>query len=617
MCRLVVLRMVPVILLLSCLGSLVGAPEANLSQGKAKPGLSVWDTGQPSAAALAPAALAGKNDWKTFALDQTAETFQGDAVVTNGRLAAVIRQQDAAVEVHAVKPDGAVARLRLRLHTATGEPATRLDRVALVENSKAAATLEATFKTTKGAVIVGKFRVKRGDVSIQVEPGSGAGKLRVECPGRFVILPDFFADDIAIDAGKIPVATADLPSENFVLHPTAGGDAIGACVFETRQQDVKVTLAGTGAQRMVTGSEISFEAKKIWVALLEAPQIWHMRELTAADTGKVIPLAWKMPYPATYRVDFTRPDDLTDSWEMLLQETAGDQYLKPSWLGSGDDSIPMNRKRWNTVLGTFSYPCWSDPQRRGYLQPLKSNVLKFQGPAIVYPINRVKQTPLDAYTVVDVMRNTLGVGPCEHILDLEGNRSEYKGRATCSCRDTLIPIYQKNQQKEQRAVVDRTLDEGLIFVKHIRGRSTRYVEFGQKMRAYLAEQKRAHPELADFIAEMDKLTEEIDKRVAKRAQKIKTPEHVAAMNEAFRKNVLDYDGPGALKRCEDYAYALVEIGDNQDELSGECRWAIKTLRQRAGLMMALDPRVTPIAMEIRTRTQEALRNPAIHEGARH
>ena len=93
--------------------------------------------------------------------------------------------------------------------------------------------------------------------------------------------------------------------------------------------------------------------------------------------------------------------------------------------------------------------------------------------------------------------------------------------------------------------------------------------------------------------------------------------HVARMNEDFRKEVLDDDGPDALKRCQAYARALVEIGDNQDELVGECRWVVKALRQRAGILIALDPRVAPIASEIRARTQEALRNPANHEGARH
>ena len=116
---------------------------------------------------------------------------------------------------------------------------------------------------------------------------------------------------------------------------------------------------------------------------------------------------------------------------------------------------------------------------------------------------------------------------------------------------------------------------------------------------------------------MDKLAQEIDTRVAARVTKIQTPEHVAKMNEEFRKNVLGYQGPDAIKRCWEYTQALVVIGDNQDELSGECRWVVKTLRQRAGILMALDPRVAPIASEIRARTQEALRNPASHEGARH
>jgi hypothetical protein len=215
------------------------------------------------------------------------------------------------------------------------------------------------------------------------------------------------------------------------------------------------------------------------------------------------------------------------------------------------------------------------------------------------------------------MRNTLGVGPCEYILDLEGQKSEYKGRATCGVRDKLGDIYAKNLQKLQRAEVEKTLDEGLTFVTHIRGRITRYVEFGRRLRAYLAEQKKTHPELQDFLNEMDQLAAEIDARVAVRADKIKTPEHVAAMNEEFRKNVLAAEGPDALAKCKEYTRALVVIGDNQDELSGECRWVVKNLRQQAGLRMALDPTVAAVAREIRAKAQETLRQPANHEGARH
>jgi len=598
-------------------GATWGAEAAQATPARPRAGIAVWDTDRPSAEALAPAALAGNEEWTAIPLGKTADSFKGDAVLNNGRIVAVLRKQDSAVEVHAVKPGGSVARLRLRLLTAAGEPAARLERMALVENTRGSACLQATFKTATGAEVAGRFRIKRGDVSVQAEPGTAAGKLRVECPGRFGVLPDFFADDITIDATRLPLAAVELPSENFVLHLTGQGDAIAMCVFENRQQDVKVTLSGEGARRILTGSEIAFEGKKIWVALLEAPKIWHTHELLPAETGKIIPLDWKMPFPAQWRVDFTRSNDLTDSWEMLLQEQKNGKYTKPSWLGSGEEQIGRDRNRWNTVLGSYAYPCWSDPDRRGYLQPLKKRVLRLQGPVVVYPINRVRQTPLDVYTVVDVMRNTLGVGPCRHILDIEGQKSEYKGMATCEVRDTLTPIYERKKQKEKRAEVEGALDAGLTFVKHIRSRITRYVEFGKKMQQYLAEQKQSHPELGAFIAEMDTLTREIDNRVAARADKIKTPEHVARMNEDFRMQVLEDDSPDALKRCKAYARALVEIGDNQDELSGECRWVVKALRQRAGIKIALDPRVAPIASEIRARTQTALRNPANHEGARH
>ena len=503
--------------------------------------LVIWDTGKPSGEALAPAAFAGEIKWPHIPQDKTADSFKGDAVMSNGRIIAVLRKQASAVEVYAVKPDQrVVARLGLRLVNFAGEPATRLERIALVENTKDSACLEASFKTAKGTEVAGKFRIKRGDAFIQAEPGAGAGKLHVDCPGRFVVLPDFFADDITVDATKLPVASAELPSENLVLHLTApslplspvagergrgeGGDAIAMCVFENRQQDVRITLTGAGDKRIISASEIGFEGKKVWVALLEAPNIWHTHDLKANDAGKVIALDWALPFLADWRVDFPRPDELTDSWQMLLQDKKGGSYTKPSFLGSGEEKISSDRNHYLMVLGSIQYPCWSDFDQKAYLQPLQSSVLKFQGTTVIYPINRVRQTPLDAYTVVDVMRNTLGVGPCEQLLDLEGQRIiGWKGMPTCHVRDKLNSIYEKKQQQEKRADVDKTLDDGLTFVKHIRSRISQYVEFGHTMRDYLAEQKKAHPELADFITEMEKLNQEIDKRVEARLPHIKTP----------------------------------------------------------------------------------------------
>ena len=116
---------------------------------------------------------------------------------------------------------------------------------------------------------------------------------------------------------------------------------------------------------------------------------------------------------------------------------------------------------------------------------------------------------------------------------------------------------------------------------------------------------------------MDKIAAELDSRMANRRQQIRTPNFVAAMNEDFRKNLLDYEGPDTLQKLKKYTGTLTQIGGNQDELVGECRWTVRNLRQRAGIMMATDPRCAAIAKEIRARTQKVLLKPTSYEAARH
>jgi hypothetical protein len=595
--------------------------NADNADSKPRAGMAVWDTGQKAATSLSASALIEKKKWTALTADQVG-AFKGDAVVSNGRVLAVLRQQDSAIDVHSVQADGAVARVRLHLLADDGEPAVSLERLALVENTKTAACLEAVYRTAKQAQLIARFRIKRGDVAVQAEPGTGAAKLRVDCPGRFVLLPDFFADDILIDANKLSGAAAEVPTENFLLHLTGKNDAIAMCVFE-RQQDVKLTLAGAAGQRAITGSEIGFGGKKIWVALMTAPHIWHAVDLKPSDAQKVVALDWKMPFAAQWRAELTRPNGLVDSWDMLLPATEGTGYIKPAWFGGPKENVRENRKRFTETLGDFFYPCWSDRDGRSFLQPLKVktrtqfvSVLEYQGPAVLYPFNRLAETPPDAFTMVDVARNALGVGPCDYILDLEGQKQEYKGKATCPTQDLLLAIYQKGEQKKHREQIDKALDETLVFVKHIRGRITAYLDCGHKIRQYLAEQKKAQPQLAEAIDELDRIAQEMEARFKEREERIKTPEYVARLNADFRKDVLDYTEPDALERCKKYGEALTKIGGNQDKLVSECRWVARVLRQRAGILVAQDPRMAAIAAEIRARTGEVLRNPSRHESAR-
>ncbi len=559
-------------------------------QDKPRPGITVFDLGR-SATDPIPAG-------------ETPSAFKGDALVSNGRISLAVAPGGASAELRT----GAIVRARLSL---TG--VAKLDRMSLVEHGKGGATLEVGGAGPGGAPVSARLRLKKGDVTVEIQPGEGAEKLRLECPTRFVVLPDFFADDIVIDAVKTPVSAAEVPTENFILHPSPAGDSIVMGVFENRDQDVRLTLAGDGEKRSVTGSEIRFgKGRKIWVGVLENPQVCAT-VLRVGNVMKPEPIDWKIPFRAQWRVDFTTPEGLVGSHTLLLQDAKDGDYIRPSFTGDVHSGGAPEKVSPERVKKGY-HACWSDPERAVTLMPLSRQMA---APVLIYPLNRTSDTAPDVFTVVDLARSCLGAGPCDYILDLEGHKDQYKGRATCGVRDILGRIYSAKQQKARHDEVEKCLNDGLVFVTHIRSRITAYLEFLSGMKQYLADQKKAHPELQAPLAELEKTLQAMDARRAERQDKIKSPSDVAQMNDEFRKTVMDYEGPDALDRCRAYTKALVEIGGNQDELVSECRGIVKVLRQRAGLMVALDPRLVEVSAEIRKRTQEVLRNPAWHEGTQH
>jgi len=573
----------------------------------------LFDTGTASAAPLSPDAVVKRQGWTALAEDDTSHAFRGDAVLVNDRLAVVVRRQGRGAEVYAARGAGAAMRAVLAPAAPGGAPPERLASVKVTANDPGAVAVDAAY-AAGGKTFSVNLSLAMGQPFVETVPRAAAA-LAVEAPCRFAVLPDFFADDLVIDAAELPAAQAELAADHFLLHLVPGGEAIVMAVWDPAGEYAEATIAGDGDARRIERSVIPYGKKgKVWVAVLEGPAVWHAHTVAKADAGRTVPMEWRQPFPAQWRLDWRRDDGLSDSWEMVAQRPDG-RFTKIGWFG-GEDTLPADRKRWTTVLGSFQYPCWIDREGRGQVQPIKKGLV-CEGPAVLYPINRARATPLDVFTVVDVVRATLGVGPCEYVLDVEGQRSEYRGRATCSNRDVLNGIFSKKEQKKRRAEVEQSLVEVMIFIRHIRGRVEQYVTFGHDLLAYLAAEKKAHADLAGPIEDLERLTREIDARVAARKDSIKTPDEAARMIEEFRRTVLDDEGPDALAKCKKFTGAIVEIGGSQDELVGECRWAVKVVRQRSAMAAAREPRLAEVAREIRTRSQKVLRNPAGHEGARH
>ncbi len=573
----------------------------------------LFDTGSASRFSPTGEEFWAESRWIPVPQDRADHAFRGDAVMRNDRLAVVFRQGESGAQVYSLGRGRPT--LRAVLAPASDAPAVRLRAVEIVENGPGLAAVDVAFDCQGAPGAVVRCELEAGRPLVRTEAREGTTALRVRVPCRFLVLPDFFADDLVIDAARLPVDRAELPSEHFLLAMVPGDEAIVTCVSHSADEDARVDLSGEGEERTIDAAEIRYgRERSIWVAVIEGPRVWRVRDVARDDAGNVIPLEGPMPFTAQWRVDWTRTDGLTDSWEMIVERPDG-RYDKHGWFGR-PQQIKSDRRRWTTVLGWFPYPCWIDRKGRGFLQPLARRA-SFEGPVLVYPINRTSRTPLDAFTIVDLVRATLGAGPCEYVLDVEGQPAAHKGRATCANRDTLDPIYAAGRQKQERATIERSLDEVLVFVRHIRGRIDAYVEFGHEMLAYLDRQKRDYPELAEFLSEMETATRAIHERFDARKDKIRTPDYVAGLTDKFRRTLLDYEGDDALAKCKEITGAIVTVGGNQDELVGECRMAVKILRQRAGLAVALDPRTAEIAEEIRRRTQAVLRNPASYEAPRH
>jgi len=573
--------------------------------------------------------------------DDKSHSFSGRPVLMNDKIVAVLEKDSPGIAVYSRQTEGTKLCARLQ-PVCDGRADLNGASVTIAENGRTSVAIEVAFRSPRNESRTIRYELHAGEPFIKTTARAGVEKLRVHAPCRFVVLPDFFGDDIVVDAASIPVAQAQVPSEHFLLHMMHGGEAVLMTVSESRDNEAVVNVSeGPGTSREINFTDVFFgEKPNVWVAVLAGKGTWHQHDVAAADAGKVVRLDWQMPFAALWRVDWSKTDKLTESWEMLLQDPAG-KYVMQNWLGQKEaegqnfgpefgarDWNKPDRLRWNPVLGSFKFPCWIDNDRAGYLQPLErpksqheSSTPGFVGPALIYPIDRVQAapftTPLEQLTVVDLVRMTLGVGPCQYILDLEGQKRNSRGVATCYARDVINAIYKQGSQLRQQAAINEQLDLCVAFISNVRERIDQYHEFGHEMTGYLQEQKRLAPRHAQFLDDMMSLTEKLDTVFEENQERIHTPAFARLNADSFRESLLTYEGKDAYEKCAARMAVFTSMGGAQDETVATCRMIVKVLRQRAGLAMAVDPELKAIGTEIRQRTQVILRKATAYEAPRH
>ena len=194
---------------------LAGAAGLALAQEKAQAvaadaGVRLFDTGATSADPLSPAALSQRSGWTQLPEDQVKHEFTGDVVFQNNHVAVALRRGAHGAEVYSAGVGGWKPRAVLIPvgQGATDSGKTQFSSARIVENNLGGVTVEAAFQA-QGRPLAVRYELKMGQVFVKTEPKEGARALRVEATCRFAVLPDFFADDIMLDATDLPVSRAE------------------------------------------------------------------------------------------------------------------------------------------------------------------------------------------------------------------------------------------------------------------------------------------------------------------------------------------------------------------------------------------------------------------------
>jgi hypothetical protein len=254
--------------------------------------------------------------------------------------------------------------------------------------------------------------------------------------------------------------------------------------------------------------------------------------------------------------------------------------------------------------------------------------------AINYPRDRTKETPPAAFTLVDVMRETLGAGPCEYILDLEGlnttrstgaaGTGKPKAAATCAERGGLINYYVGERAESPRREDPMiATNEALVSVEKIKdfldaasARIQEYLAWSDQIVALARETKAREPRTAELaervIAPASEMRALWNKMIEHNKPCAFPTEWGMALDHC--KDLIRQGAPDLGARIREFDPQMRGAGEEVDGGMQALRMLVKRVRLEAALAGSEDPQALKFAAAIRERCREILRNKHYKEG---
>jgi hypothetical protein len=588
---------------------LMAYPEISIAQRtQQKANTILWDTQLPFVNTVN---VRSKTNWKvvpadllTLELDPSAAvsdpayygrgySFKGDVVVENEHMTAVFLSGKGKVVIYS-KTDLSKEKIEFVPLQLKGKPAS-INSFSILHNTGDEIALEVSFSAKKAKDNFSAIFAFDQTGIIEIKPAENMKGISLLSPIEFGVLPDFIGDDLIYDPEKYSSgATLHVPSENLFLGLLEGQNNMLVVTWPKGRQQMRLALSKSQENRLIESVDFDNDGRNIYLALLNAPGIWHKEQLKPTYLEKDIAVNWKRPFRAKWITQLVEANVKTTFTFKESKETI-----------------------WRGVTGRYNFPVWFSGGKTFYRLGKK---VPPKGYSLVYALER-NGTPAAISTPVDIMKATLGRQVCDAILDLPGRKLRTHHRrgaagvrraATCGSTEAMQVVFDAGEEVKRRKYVEEAVDDMVYFVERHVERIDEYQDFANNLIKYLNLAGKSAGDLKPFIDNMKAIVQEIPRGYKIQKENMKSLEYAAELSRKT-KALTRKKSPQNLPTYNDLSLKWRRMGGAQDTVIGQCHTITRKLFQEAGYGCVNQPGAVKIAREIRRRCRGCLRNPDGYE----
>jgi hypothetical protein len=546
--------------------------------------LGAWDVKQELGAALDWAA---KNQWSTA--ENPSHTFTGTPVLQGRHLAGAVRRNDGGLAIYSVQARALKPRCVVvpspALPAATCNLVQEKDRAGLRLSSKNGDRGYTAWFTSKGL--------------IRIEPNQ-VSKFHVQdCRLRYALLPSFAGTDLCYAPSKMALEREfSIPSTQWFVGLGDAGDNMLVAVWESDSQAVSLGLSGEGKSRLIDSLSIETGQKSFCLSFVEHDKLWHEESLNEDWLGEYVPIGWERPFPARWM-------------ERFFVTAGGKPSFRTPFMDYAFPVASAKMRMWGVWFEDWNHYPFFFEGTRTMLHFEKTFVPN--GEALIYFL---EPAATDLFSPCEIVEQALGEDKAAALFDFDANQLRkltystpdqfMYDRPVCATTTRLSKI-----KHDEKSTVGVDLATHLYeFIREIRGRVDQYATFFDQMKSYLAETGKSHPDLGQYLGELEVLIAEGQSK-SKEIYATTLPEvqkKIESMKALLKQGQGDGFDCGSLD--------VRNTAGAQDDLCRRYNRLVMRLTQTAALKCGDSPQKAIIAKYIWDQSRLVLRRPTRWESRR-